>query len=156
MVNIISAAKAAVSAYGAAIALGGNYSVPLPELASQVSAFYLPNCTAFTLGQITVIPDQTIMAEGFTTLYTEWRENGPGTVVTLSRSRIELVSEGSALCWLTYRICPQTAGVEGWHWTNVYGFRLVEGGMENGLQGGWEFVVSDNEQQEYAKRYGGE
>jgi hypothetical protein len=51
MVNIISAAHAVVTAYSAAIALGGNYSYPLPKLADTVSSFFLPNYTVYTLGE---------------------------------------------------------------------------------------------------------
>jgi hypothetical protein len=152
MVNITSAAHAAVDAYSAAIALGGNYSYPLPRLASQISSFFLPNYTSFSLGERSVSQNQSVVAENFISLYTEWREEGPGTHVQIEDSRVEVVSDQSAICWLTYHISP-TDECEGWNWTNVYGFRLVDGGLENGLQGGWEFAIGDNEHEQYAKRF---
>lgn len=153
MVNITSAAHAAVKAYSAAIALGGNYSVPLPSLASEISSFFLPNYTSFTLGTMSISPNQSVVAENFISLYTEWRTSGPGTDVKVEHSRVEVVSNESALCWMTFRVFPQTADIQGWDWTNVYGFHLVEEGLENGLSGGWEFALADNEELEYAKRY---
>lgn len=153
MVNINSAAEAAVAAYSAAIALGGNYSVPLHDVASQVSSFFLPNYSSFSLGHISVSPNQSVVAENFIKEYNEFRTNsGPGTNIWVTHSRVEVVSDESALCWLTYHIRP-VSGMEGWDWTNVYGFRLVKGGAENGLDGGWEFVIGDNEHSQYTKRF---
>ena len=154
MVNIASAAQEAVKAYSAAIALGQNYSYPLHELGSHVSSFFLPNYTSFSLGSNTISANQSVVAENFVSLYTEWRATGgPGTNVTIKDWRIEAVSDQSALCWLTYEINPRPSCMKGWGWTNVYGFRLVDGGMENGLDGGWEFAIGDNEHEQYAKRY---
>ena len=154
MVDIKSAARCAISAYSAAIALGGNYTVPLPELASEVSSFFLPNYTSYTLGKSAISANQSVVAENFISLYTEWRNSGgPGTVVEVTHTKMQPVSNETALCWLTFHIYPQD-GMEEWEWTNVYGFHLVEGGMENGLDGGWEFGIGDNEHLEYAKRFG--
>ncbi|KAF2253596.1 hypothetical protein BU26DRAFT_538329 [Trematosphaeria pertusa] len=153
MVNITSAAQAAATAYGALIALGGDYTYPLSNLSVQISSFFLPNYTAFSLGEISVSPNASIVAERFISEYTTLRTEGPGTVVKVTDSRVEVVSDQSALCWLTYRISPQQTNLSGWDWTNVYGFRAVEGGLGNGLDGGWEFAVADQEHEEMAKRY---
>ncbi|KAJ3546446.1 hypothetical protein NM208_g1993 [Fusarium decemcellulare] len=153
MVNITCAAREAISAYSGLIALGGDYTFPLSNLSLQVSSFFLPNYTSFSLGKPKISPNQAVVAENFVLLYTDWRENGPGTHVRIDRSRFETVSNESALCWLTYSISPDNKDMPGWEWTSVYGFRLVEGGMENGLGGGWEFAVGDEEHQEYAKRF---
>ncbi|KAJ5814492.1 hypothetical protein N7474_006269 [Penicillium riverlandense] len=153
MVSINSAAEAAVAAYSAAIALGGNYSVPLQEAASEVSSFFLPNYSSFTMGKITLSSNQSVVAENFIKEYDEFRASGgPGTDVHVTHSRVEAVSDESALCWLTYHICPIN-GMQGWDWTNVYGFRIVKGGIANGLEGGWEFAIGDNEDSQYTKRF---
>ena len=153
MVKINSAAETAVAAYSAAIALGGNYSVPLHEVASQVSSFFLPNYSSFSLGQVNVSPNQSVVVDNFIAEYNDFRaKNGPGTDIRVTHSRVEVVSDESALCWLTYHICPIN-GMEGWDWTNVYGFRAVKGGIENGLEGGWEFAIGDNEHSQYEKRF---
>ncbi|KPM39578.1 hypothetical protein AK830_g6988 [Neonectria ditissima] len=153
MVNITCAAQRAIAAYSAAIALGGDYSYPLSDLGAEVSSFFLPNYTSFSLGKSTLSPNQSVVANNFVSLYTEWRENGPGTHVRVDKSRLEPVSNESALCWLTYRVSPARNGMKGWEWTNVYGFRMVYGGMENGLEGGWEFALADEEHQQYAARF---
>ncbi|KAI5464831.1 hypothetical protein BGZ63DRAFT_440152 [Mariannaea sp. PMI_226] len=153
MVNITCAAKAAVSAYGALIAIGGNYSVPLPKLAVDVSSFFLPNYTSFSLGKINALQNKSSIAQNFVAQYTEMRDQGPGTVIKVEKSRVEAVSDQSALCWLTYRIQPQNTDKAPWSWTNVYGFRLVKGGLENGQAGGWEFAIGDREHEQYEKRY---
>lgn len=150
MVNIHSAAEAAVTAYSAAIALGGNYSYPLPMLASRVSSFFIPNYTSYSLGKMSVSPNQSVVARNFEATYSEWRiSDGPGTVVQAIHHKVQPVSNTSALCWLTYHIDPQN-GLLPWEWTNVYGFRRTEEKFTNGLDGGWEFAIGDNEHLQYA------
>lgn len=152
MVNVTSAAHAVVTAYAAAITLGGNYTYPLPVLADRVASFFLPNYTAFTLGAINISPNQSFVAHNFQLQYTDWRQNGPGTVVTVVQTQVQPVSNETALCWLTYRICPQNHMLP-WDWTNVYGFRMTDNVFTNGLRGGWEFAIGDNEHLQYAKRF---
>lgn len=48
------------------------------------------------------------------------------------------VSLGSSLCHLTWEVFPKN-GIEGWKWTNVYGYRNRDG------EEGFEFNISDNE-----------
>lgn len=150
MVNIHSAAESAVKAYSAAIALGANYSYPLPKLASHVSTFFMPNYTSYSLGEINLSPNQSVVASDFESIYSEWRSNGqPGTVIQIIHHKIQPVSNSSAICWLKYHIDPQN-GLPEWEWTNVYGFRRTEEKFTNGLYGGWEFAVEDNEHLQYA------
>ena len=70
--------------------------------------------------------------------------------------RIEIVSESpaEAKCHVTWGIEPVN-GVEGWVWTNVYGWR--DGGEvgEDGLEGAFVSVVSDEETEELFKRVPG-
>jgi hypothetical protein len=154
MVNISSAAHAAVTAYGAAIALGGNYSYPLPKLADTVSSFFLPNYTAYTLGKQSLSPNQSVVALGFEKTYTGWRKSGgPGTVVKIIHTNVQPVSNESALCWLTYHIQPQN-GMLPWSWTNVYGYRMTEKTLLTKLKGGWEFAIGDDEHLQYDQRLG--
>ena len=156
MVNIAEAARAAVAGYGAAIALGGNYSIPITEVALQVSSYFLPNYTQFTLGTIGISPNQSIIAESLIAEYTSQRKSGgPGTNIKLQDSRVEVASDQSAICWLKFHIKPQDCVTKPWDWTIIYGFRLVEGGMDNGLDGGWEFGNGDDEQEQFAKRFPG-
>lgn len=153
MVNIRCAAQEAVAAYSSVIALGGDYTYPLSTLGAQVSTFFLPNCTSYHLGTSTISPNQSVVSENFVNLYTQWRENGPGTHVVITQSRVEPVSNESAICWLTYRVSPVSVDVEGWEWTVVYGYRLLDDGPDKGRNAGWEFVVGDEEHTEYAKRF---
>lgn len=107
-----------------------------PRACHSSASFFLANHTPFALGKISTSANQAVVADNFISLYTEWRDSGPGTVMKVKNSMINVMSNESALCWLTSRISPQTACLQGWNWTNVYGFRLVEGGLENGQHGG--------------------
>lgn len=153
MVNIATAARNAANAYAATIALGRDTSYPLPQLANEVSAFFLPNSTSFVLGSISIPPSQEAIAENFVAVYSDWRDNGPGTDISVTDTRVDVVSDQSAFCWLTFEISPKSGCGEGWNWVNVYGFRLVDGGIENGQEGGWELTNADNEAEQYAKHF---
>ena len=59
-------------------------------------------------------------------------------------SRIEPVSHEGAICWMTLYICPPKEGVECWAYTEPFGFRLNDT-VDNGLGGGWEFGIGDQE-----------
>lgn len=67
----------------------------------------------------------------------------------LARYEVQPYSATSAQCWLTWEILPKEgAGVEGWQWTNVYGYRTgIEGDAKDGEkeEGFWEYAVSDQE-----------
>ena len=71
--------------------------------------------------------------------------SGLGTKLVLETiDAIQVYSDTSAFCWLTWTFHPQAGGEfegRGWTFTNVYGYRAesVEGGA------GWEFVVRDQE-----------
>lgn len=64
----------------------------------------------------------------------------------LQSFRIEVMSADAAKCHLTWAIEPEsTSGVEGWSWTNVYGWRDGEVDDRDGLRGAFVDVVSDEE-----------
>lgn len=155
MVNITAAAHTTAAAFALAIGHGANYSNPLAEVAAEVSSFFLPTYTAFSLGSVTPKQNQSTIQEGFVQLYQLWREPGqPGTDVHIisSRTKIEAMSNESASCWMTYCVNP-VDGSEGWEWQTVYGFRLVENGTSNGQAGGWEYALADEEKQAYAQNW---
>ena len=141
MVNITAAAKAAVSVYAAAVHLGGNYSIPLPDVAAAMAQLYLPGFTSFTLGSITALGANP--AGGIATQLTLYNQSGIGTEFQLCRSRIEPVSDESAIVWLTWVISPRN-NLTRWQFTDVYGFRVADK-RPDGLEGGWEWSNADDE-----------
>ncbi|KAH8882501.1 hypothetical protein GQ53DRAFT_885181 [Thozetella sp. PMI_491] len=140
MVNITDATKAAVAAYAAAVQLGGNISVPIADVARTMAALYLPGFTSFTLGSIIVLTDP---ATNITTDLVLYRESGIGTNIKYCRSRIQAISDQSAIAWITWSIYPNNSLPE-WQFTDVYGFR-VAANRPNGLAGGWEWSNADEE-----------
>ncbi|KAF9880716.1 hypothetical protein CkaCkLH20_01758 [Colletotrichum karsti] len=149
MVKIREAARAAITAYGLATEKGGNASIPLQDVAESLAAFYLTNFTAFTLGKITVLPNDPV--PGVLRQLRLLNESGIGTDIRPRGGKVEVVSSESAICWVTFEIFPRTRAVTRWTWTNVYGFRL-ERGRSNGLEGGWEFTNPDQEFQTLLER----
>jgi hypothetical protein len=136
MVNITAAVQAAITAYATAVQLGGNTSIPLPSVASAMSALYLPGFTSFTLGGITTFANESIAATGIGGILYLYNQSGLGTDIRLQESRIEPVSEQSAFCWLTWKIYPKNC-LQPWTFVDVYGFRTAAN-RTGGLEGGWE------------------
>ena len=147
MVNITTAAEAFVAAFAAAIQLGGNTSVPIRTIADTVATFFLPNQTSFSLGSISIRPNESVVAEGAYETFLQYNKSEVGLDVRLEDSRVEAVSDQSAICWITWKIFPRNCQ-KSWDWTNAYGFRLVAN-RTNGLPGGWEWSIGDNEHEQF-------
>ncbi|KAJ0335772.1 hypothetical protein COL922a_008786 [Colletotrichum nupharicola] len=149
MVNIREAARAAITAYGLATEKGGNASIPLQDVAASLAAFYLTNFTSFTLGEVTVLPNDPV--PGVFKQLRLLNQSGIGTDIRPRGGRVEVVSAESAICFVTFEIYPKTRKIDKWSWTNVDGFRL-EPGRSNGLDGGWEFTNADQEYESLLQR----
>ncbi|KAF6803296.1 hypothetical protein CSOJ01_10997 [Colletotrichum sojae] len=153
MVNVKDAALATIAAYHLATQKCGNASVPLPEVASSLSSFYLQNFTSFTLGVATRLPDDPVPG---VLQQLQLYEKSVGTDIRPDRrkgaTRVDVVSNESAICFVSFEIFPRAgSGLAPWGWTNMYGFRMQKG-RENGLDGGWEFTNADQEYQQLLKR----
>ncbi|KAL1650750.1 hypothetical protein SLS58_000868 [Diplodia intermedia] len=138
-------------------------SADLGAVAAALAAHYGTGCTAYTLTHHVSLPSAEAWLPGIAEHLARFERAGLGCDIRLARRRVEPVSEGSALCWLTWRIRPrEEAGREGWEWENVYAYRRAppggaaeEGAKRIGAEGGaegwekpegwWEFIVSDNE-----------
>lgn len=137
------------------------HATDIPLIAAALGAHYHPGLTAYSLGYRHVMPQDA--AQGIVQHLERFNKAGIGYDVYLARYRVEAVSEqGSALCWMTWRIRPKEgSGVEEWEWENVYGYRRG-GSAEDGHgremrigpegdggwvkpDGMWELIVSDNE-----------
>ena len=154
MVNIKEAANTAIAAYAAAVQLGGNSSIPLPDVASAMAQLYLPGFTAFTLGQITTFPNETFAASSISQFLQQvYNASGLGTDIKLEDSRVECVSDQAAFAFITWKIFPKNE-FEPYDFVDVYGFRAVAN-RTNGLPGGWESSIADNEYEELLKRIPG-
>ncbi|KAK1980173.1 hypothetical protein LZ30DRAFT_724051 [Colletotrichum cereale] len=144
MVNIKEAAQAAMMAYGLATEQAGNASAPLEGVADALASFYLANFTSFALGGISTLQNHESASAGVLYQLQRFNQSGLGTDIRYCGGRVDVVSNQSALCWVTFEIMPRTDKFEKWSWTNVYGFRLQEG-RSNGLDGGWESTNADQE-----------
>ncbi|KAK4176559.1 hypothetical protein QBC36DRAFT_329011 [Triangularia setosa] len=140
MVQITGFTKRAVVSYAAAISLAANLSNPtdLSNSATAMSAFYLPDVTAFTLGAITRISDQDSFKQGTEFLLGKYNESGIGTDFRLDHYKIDPVGESSAIAWVTRMALPGSGAKRkakgtlngGWKFTNVYGFRVLPDGRK--------------------------
>ncbi|KAK4228104.1 hypothetical protein QBC38DRAFT_168692 [Podospora fimiseda] len=163
MPSITTLTKQTILAYASAISIASNPSSPstLSEAATAMSTFYLPNVTAFTLGSITIIPNQTVFIQGTEWTLQKYNSSGIGTDFRLDHYKIDPVSESSAIAWITYRMVVPGLEAEGttrkgkgvgsnngWKFTNVYGFRVLLDGRQ-----GWEWTNADGEYTELLKRY---
>jgi hypothetical protein len=154
MVGIHEAAKNAVAGFAAAFAMGANQSIPLSQTGSAVGSYFLDNYITFALGEVVTAPNATYTAEGVAAELAAFREAGIGSDLRVVSSRIEVASNASAACWVEIKVFPTDPACEpSASWTNLYGYRLVPGGRSNGLEGGWEWVVSDQEVEAVAKNY---
>jgi hypothetical protein len=146
MLEISIAAANFVASYAAAMALGADRSKSIDSVAEALASHYAPSTpfTAFTLGHVTLFPDRARMNEALRSYLLRLYESGLGMDIFMDKHRIEAVSSGSALCWITWAIRPKD-GTEGWAWENVYGYRRPVTSEEQEQQGHWEFVVSDQE-----------
>ncbi|KAK4033731.1 hypothetical protein C8A01DRAFT_39817 [Parachaetomium inaequale] len=160
MVNLISAAKTAVAAYASAISLAGNSSIPYSTTAAAMVELYHPNFTSFTLGAVTVFPDNAFARAAIEANLAQYNNSGLGTDFRYERSRIEAVGGTSAVVWITWRIVPAQRELggnggmgkgTGWTFTDVYGFRVPA----EGQSGAWEWSNADDEYEKLAENYPG-
>lgn len=163
---IATAATAFLASYARAMHLAdpstSAQATNIPLIAAALGAHYGAGCTAYTLSHRASFPSADAWVPGIATHLERFDRCGLGYDIFLERHRVEPVSEGSALCWATWRIRPRaSSGTEGWEWENVYAYRrapAVGGGGEAGRkiggegadawekpEGWWEFIVSDNE-----------
>ncbi|KAF2170436.1 hypothetical protein M409DRAFT_19257 [Zasmidium cellare ATCC 36951] len=147
MENITQKAEAFIQSYKRAMEKSLAPSPSLTECAAALASHYKPGFISFAFGQATDLTSnpQTTSPETIVAKHLErFDKAGFGWKVRLARHEIQVYSQGSAQCWLTWEIEPK--GLEGWRWTNIYGFRLLpdERGVLVG-EGVWEYCVSDQE-----------
>ncbi|SMR63215.1 unnamed protein product [Zymoseptoria tritici ST99CH_3D1] len=150
--SVHSKAHAFATSYAAAMALSQNPSTSSPlSVATALAAHYSPNHTTFSLGSVNQMGSDPIpIVTGYLNMLTAC---GLGYKIHVTNTRVEVISDAAAAVWMTFRIEPaEGAGVEGWEWTNVYGYR--DGGKQNGLsvEGKWEYAISDQEIEGVLKR----
>ena len=145
------AAKTFAQSYADAVSLGSK-DIELDQIASRIADHYSPKAfTSFTLGYVFTIEGQTAKTS-FQQHLERLEKSGLGVDITMESLRVEVISKGSALCWITWRIHPrETSPVkEGWEWLNVYGYRKPKwNGSEKAF---WEFCVNDNEIENLVQR----
>ena len=149
--DIIDLANAHIDSYASAAAQGRDNTAPLEQLAAAYSAHYLPSWTAFSLG--TAHPATSAEQTNGQLFYVLdlYRRRGLGTDVRKVKSRVEKVSETSAICFITWKMvipkgkegaADEGEGEDAIEFQDVYGYRVADNGA---MKGGWEFVVADQE-----------
>nr|POE56045.1 hypothetical protein CFP56_78789 [Quercus suber] len=69
-------------------------------------------------------------------------ESKLGVHMTLKDLRVEIMSDTSALCWITFVFHPaEESGHKAWNFTNLYGYRAET----KGVAAGFEFIMRDQE-----------
>ncbi|GME32749.1 hypothetical protein B0H13DRAFT_1937502 [Neofusicoccum parvum] len=164
---ITAAATSFTHSYARAMSLSSPAArAPIPLVAAALGAHYAADTTAYTLGHRMVFASAAAAAPGIAAHLARFERSGLGCAIAMAALRVEPVSAGSALCWVTWAIEPRAGGPfegRGWRWENVYAYRRpVEeggagaerrwvGGDEAGgegwevPEGWWEFMLSDNE-----------
>lgn len=156
---ITSAATEFTTSYANAMCLTSHLpTINVSLTAAALAAHYGPNTTAYTHGHSVPIGSDAVA--GIAMHLQRFERSGLGCDIRMADCRVEAVSDGSAMCWITWKIRPKDKGVEGWTWENVYGYRRAVGaemgtvkriggeGKEEGWEkpeGWWELIVSDNE-----------
>lgn len=144
MVNVVSAAQAAIDAWSAIVRLLAVPDSNVTAIAAMIAPIYLPTYQSITLGHYTPL-NQSAVRDGAAAQFQHSRDIGLGTDVKLLYSRIEPVSNESAICWLTLYLCPpEKSNIECYSYTEPFGFRLNDT-INNGLGGGWEWGIGDQE-----------
>ena len=134
-----ASAEAFVQSYASAMHTAQDQDVTISSCAAALGAHYLPGLTSYAFGQQFSLSTRDEWIEGVKRHLEKFEKSGLGYDIRLAKYRVESVSAGSAMCYVTWQILPKN-NVEGWDWENVYGYRLGLDGKE-----GWEFIVSDNE-----------
>jgi hypothetical protein len=146
MTEISQSASKFVASYAKAMALGADPSISLKDVTQALAEHYPVQrpFTAFTSGHTFSAPDRAHIFQGIWEHLGRFVRSGLGTNIAMESHRIEVVSDGSALCWITWGIKPKD-GTEGWTWENVYGYRKPVEEVYGSPDGYWEFAVSDQE-----------
>ncbi|KAM0717294.1 hypothetical protein Q7P37_007146 [Cladosporium fusiforme] len=147
------AAEAFISSYADAMELSLQPHASLETCAHALASHYSSKTTAFTHGHVLSTPPSTpdFWLTGIITHLKRFDKAGLGWRIRLKASRVHVLSDSAAACFVTWEIEP--AQGEGWCWENVYGWR--RGGEGDGMVGWWEYIVSDNEVGELVKRVPG-
>ncbi|KAK3356657.1 hypothetical protein B0T25DRAFT_537135 [Lasiosphaeria hispida] len=135
MTNIKTAAQSTITAYAAAVGRGGETPTSLSEVVSSTAKFYLPGWTSFTLGPIVAFKDDESIHAAIPSELNRFQSMGLGTDIRLENSRVEPISDLSAVCWLTWILKPKDEAP--WRFTVAYG---CSGLPRTGLTGWWEGV----------------
>lgn len=152
MVNIVASAQAAINTWGSIATLLSVPGSNVTAIAEKITPIYLPTYHAFDFGTVKHLNQSDILA-GAAAQWQHMRDIGVGTNVQLLYSRVEAVSNESAICWVTIYICPpKSSHVACWAYTEPFGFRLMDG-INNGLGGGWEFGIGDQEFSSIKERF---
>ncbi|KAK3062424.1 hypothetical protein LTS18_004078 [Coniosporium uncinatum] len=151
MATIQEAAESFTAAYASAMQCDTTTS--LSDCASLLVSHYGPSFTSFTLGHVIELGNSSQALKSVENHLKRFNASGLGYDIAMTEHRIDVLSAGSALCHVTWQIKPKAeSGVEGWKWTNCYGFRRNGNGEGNGW---WEFVVSDQEYEQLVGRMPG-
>ena len=140
-------AEAFANSYGEAMHSGRLPTTTPQACAEALVKHYLPGFTAFVCGIQARVGNSEEALARVTAYLEKFEKYGLGMDVRLKNVKVQVVSEGSALCWMTWEVHPKD-GKQGWDWENVYAYRKMEDGRE-----GWEFSVSDNETKMLAKNW---
>lgn len=146
------AAEAFVRSYADAMELSLHPSTSLETCAHALASHYSSKTTSFCKGSVISTDPKTpdFWLTGIISHLKRFDKAGLGWKIHLKASRVEVLSDSAAACFVTWEIEP--AKGEGWYWENIYGWR---GGEEDGKKGWWEYIVSDNEVDELVKRVPG-
>jgi len=151
MATIEEAADSFTTSYASAMQSGSTTS--LQDCASRLASHYGPSFTSFTLGHVMEMGNSSQALKMVEDHLKRFNASGLGYDIAMTERRIEILSAGSALCHITWQIKPRPeSGLEGWKWTNCYGFRRDGNGEGKGW---WEFVVSDQEYEQLMGRLPG-
>ena len=151
MVNVINAAQVTIDAWSAIVRLLAVPDSDVTTIAAKLAPIYLPTYTSITLGSVTP-RNQLCVRNGAAAQFQHSRDIGLGTDVKRLYSRIQPVSNDSAICWLSLYLCPPgKSKIQCYSYTEPFGFRLNDT-VDNGLRGGWEWGIGDQEFQSACAR----
>lgn len=145
MADIATAGEAFTQSYAAAMELSLNPQTSIRECAEALASHYGADMQSYTFGHVTSLPgpkapgEQSIALHAIESHLSRFEKFGLGWKIRRVRHRIEVVSPGSALCWITWAIERREEGEEGWEWQNVYGYSRDE------KAGHWFMTIADNE-----------
>lgn len=142
--DISAAANAAAEAYIAAMALGEDSDQPTATVAEALAKLYLPKFVYFSLGTLAPLDEKADISVGINGHLQRLQKSGLGTDIRCAKFRVDTVSPTSALVHFIWKVFPKKDDIEPFEFLNVYGFRMAPG-RPDGLLGGWEFAIGDNE-----------